>query len=124
MKEMIHSFLYISFLPLLVFTSFDCSTIDKKSDDKQLNDTTVFFQNEFFPVSVGNQWHYSIDKPSEEKDNYDVKITSQEKAGKEIKVVFDTFPFFWLKIDDTCQYKCMDGRHLKLSLTQDACKEC
>lgn len=98
---MLHSFLYFSFIPLFVFTSFECSTIDKKSDDKHLNDSNVFFQNEFLPVSVGNQWHYSIEKPGEEKDDYDVKITSQEKAGKEIKVVFDTFPFFWLKEEKT-----------------------
>ncbi|MBL7127607.1 MAG: hypothetical protein ISS16_01325 [Ignavibacteria bacterium] len=98
---MIHSFLYFSFLPLFVFTSFECSTIDKKSDDKQLNDSTAFFQNEFFPVSVGNHWRYSIEKPGEEKDNYDVEITDQEKTFDEIKVVFNSFPFFWLKEEKT-----------------------
>ena len=98
---MLHSFLYFSFLPLFVFTSLDCSTTDKKSDDKQLNDSNVFFHNEFFPVSVGNQWHFSIENPGEEKDKYDVEITDQEKAGDEDKVEFNSFPFFWLKEEKT-----------------------
>ena len=98
---MLHSFLYFSFLPLFVFTSLDCSTTDKKSDDKQLNDSNVFFHNEFFPVSVGNQWYYSIENPGEEKDKYDVEITDQEKAGDEDKVEFNSFPFFWLKEEKT-----------------------
>ena len=98
---MLHIFLYYSFLPLFVFTSFECSTIDKKSDDKQLNDSNVFFHNKFFPVSVGNHWHYSIEKPGEEKDKYDVEITDQEKAGDEDKVEFNSFPFFWLKEEKT-----------------------
>lgn len=98
---MLHSFLYFSFLPLFVFTSFECSTIDKKSADKQLNDSNVFFQNELFPVSVGNQWHYSIEKPGEEKDKYNTEITELENAGDEIKIVFNTFPFFWLKEEKT-----------------------
>lgn len=98
---MFHYFLYFSFFPLFVFTSFECSTIDKKSDDKQLNDSTVFFQNEYFPVIVGNRWHYSIEKPGEEKDKYDVEITYREKAGDEDMVEFNSFPFFWLKQEKT-----------------------
>ena len=101
MIEILHIFLYFSFLPLFVFTSLDCSTIDKRSDDKQLNDSNVFFHNEFFPVSVGNQWHYSIENPGKEKDKYDVEITDQENVGDEIKVVFNSFPFFWLKEEKT-----------------------
>jgi len=84
-----------------VFTSLGCSTIYKKSDDKQLIDSNMFFHNEFFPVSVGNQWHYSTENPGEEKDNYDVEITDQEKTFDEIKVVFNSFPFFWLKEEKT-----------------------
>ncbi len=97
MIKMLNIFLYFSFFPLFVFTSLDCSTIDKKSNDKQIYDSSVVFQNEFFPVSVGNQWFYTIEKPGEEKDKYDVKITELENANDEIKVVFNSFPFFWLK---------------------------
>src|SRR5438874_1533963 len=97
-KKIIMTSLLVPVIIISSAVSFQCKSSDNlETGSNKINKSS----NPYFPVKNDSKWQYINEAPRDETELFNVSVTGAESSGKDVIVIFDSFPFFTKQNEQT-----------------------